>query len=139
MRRRRDTHSLLIGYVLWIIGFMGVHRFYFGRPVSGTVYFFTFGLLGIGWLIDLFLMPYLEERAERTYLPGDKDYSVTWLLCAFLGLFGVHRFYQGKIFTGFIYLLTGGFFVVGWLYDLWTLNEQLSSRHRRLRAEYAYL
>ena len=51
-----DTHSLAVGYLLWIFGFMGSHRFYFGRPVSGTIYFFTLGLLGIGWLIDLVLM-----------------------------------------------------------------------------------
>lgn len=42
-----DTHSLLVGYLLWILGFLGAHRFYFGRPVSGTIYLFTFGLLGI--------------------------------------------------------------------------------------------
>ena len=29
------THSLLIGYVLWIFGFLGSHRFYFGKPISG--------------------------------------------------------------------------------------------------------
>ena len=52
-----DTHNLGIGYLLWIFGFMGAHRFYYGRPVSGTIWFFTLGLLGIGWLIDLFLMP----------------------------------------------------------------------------------
>ncbi|NOX50729.1 MAG: TM2 domain-containing protein, partial [Gammaproteobacteria bacterium] len=33
-----DTHSLLVGYILWILGFLGAHRFYFGRPVSGTIY-----------------------------------------------------------------------------------------------------
>ena len=49
-----DTHSLLVGYLLWIFGFLGAHRFYFGRPISGTVYLFTFGLLGIGWIVDLF-------------------------------------------------------------------------------------
>ena len=56
-----DTHSLLVGYLLWIFGFLGAHRFYFGRPISGTVYLFTLGLLGIGWLVDLFLMPRLER------------------------------------------------------------------------------
>jgi len=59
-----DTHSLLVGYLLWIFGFLGAHRFYFGRPISGTVYLFTFGLLGIGWIVDLFLMPKLEAEAD---------------------------------------------------------------------------
>ena len=65
-----DTHSLLIGYLLWIFGFLGAHRFYFGRPVSGTVYLFTFGLLGIGWLVDLFLMPSLERQQTQAMRSG---------------------------------------------------------------------
>jgi TM2 domain-containing membrane protein YozV len=28
-----NTHSKIIGYLLWIFGFMGAHRFYFGKPV----------------------------------------------------------------------------------------------------------
>jgi TM2 domain-containing membrane protein YozV len=49
-----DTHSKTIGYVLWLFGFTGSHRFYYGSPVLGTIYFFTLGLLFIGWIIDLF-------------------------------------------------------------------------------------
>ena len=33
-----DTHNLGMGYLLWIFGFMGAHRFYYGRPVSGTIW-----------------------------------------------------------------------------------------------------
>jgi TM2 domain-containing membrane protein YozV len=60
MESANDTHLKSVGYVLWLFGFTGAHRFYFGKPVSGTIYFFPFGLLGIGWLIDLFLIPRLE-------------------------------------------------------------------------------
>ena len=89
-----DTHSLLVGYLLWIFGFLGAHRFYFGRPVSGTVYLFTFGLLGIGWLIDLFLMPRLEARADRNFATGPINYTVAWVLLVFIGPLGLHRFYS---------------------------------------------
>jgi hypothetical protein len=37
----------------------------------------------------------------------------------------------GKWVTGLIYLLTGGLFFLGWLYDLWTLNEQVNEIHLR--------
>lgn len=124
-----DTHSLAVGYLLWIFGFMGSHRFYFGRPVSGTIYFFTLGLLGIGWLIDLILMPMLEDKAERRFQAGEYSYTIAWAALTFLGIFGIHRFYQGKIGTGLLYLLTLGLCGIGVLYDYWTLNDQLSQRN----------
>ena len=38
---------------MWIFGFIGAHRFYYGKQVSGVIWFFTLGLLFIGWIIDL--------------------------------------------------------------------------------------
>lgn len=124
--QKGGTHHLGIGYLLWIFGFMGAHRFYFGRPVSGTIYFFTLGLLGIGWVVDLFLMPGLDEQADRRYKRGRLSYTAAWVLLTFGGVFGLHRFYLGKWISGLLYLVTGGFFLVGVLYDFWTLNEQVS-------------
>ncbi len=126
MRDDDATHSLIIGYVLWIFGFMGAHRFYYGRPISGTIWFLTFGLLGIGWIVDLFLIPSLERSAERRYPSGEVSYTAAWVLLTFFGIFGIHRFYLGKLWTGALYLVTGGLFLVGVLYDYWTLNEQVS-------------
>lgn len=121
-----DTHRKSIGYILWLFGFTGSHRFYYGKPVTGTIWFFTLGLLFIGWIVDLFLIPGMDADADLKYRSGPLDYSVAWILLTFLGLFGIHRFYMGKWFTGLIYLFTGGIFGVGYLYDLWTLNEQVS-------------
>ena len=126
-----DTHNLGIGYLLWIFGFMGAHRFYYGRPVSGTIWFFTLGLLGIGWLIDLVLMPSLDRSAELRYDSGPVSYNVTWILLTFVGVFGIHRIYMGKYLTGLIYFLTGGLFLVGILYDYWTLNDQIGAANAR--------
>ena len=121
-----DTHSKLIGYLLWLVGFTGSHRFYYGRPVTGTIWFLTAGLFLIGWLVDLFLIPWMDRTADRRFVPGPINYSVTWLLLTFLGIFGVHRFYMGKWGTGLLYLLTVGLFGVGILYDFLTLNTQIS-------------
>jgi TM2 domain-containing membrane protein YozV len=125
------THSRTIGYLLWIFGFTGAHRFYFGKPISGAIWFFTLGLLGIGWLIDLFLIPSMDRQADARFTSGPCDYSVAWILLTFLGAFGIHRFYMGKIGTGIIWLLTGGLFLVGWLYDFCTLNRQVDEINRR--------
>ena len=103
------------------------HRFYFGRPVSGTLYLFTLGLFLIGWFVDLFLMPMLEASADRRYLEGEKNYTLGWVLLTFTGFLGLHRFYMGKIGTGLIYLFSLGLFGIGIIYDYWTLNEQISS------------
>ena len=91
-----DTHLKSIGYILWIFGFTGSHRFYYGRPISGTIWFLTLGLLGIGWLIDLFLIPGMDREADLRFRPGPVDYNLAWILLTFLGLFGVHRMYAGK-------------------------------------------
>lgn len=121
-----DTHSKAIGYILWIFGFLGAHRFYYGKPVTGTIYFFTLGLLLIGWIVDLFLIPSMDREADLRFRAGRYDYNVAWILLTFLGVFGIHRFYMGKWFTGILYLLTGGLFLIGYIYDYWTLNDQLT-------------
>jgi TM2 domain-containing membrane protein YozV len=122
----QNTHYKTMGYILWIFGFTGSHRFYYGRPVTGTIWFFTLGLLGIGWLIDLFLIPGMDRSADLRYREGHVSYTLSWVLLTFLGLFGIHRFYMGKWFTGIIYLCTFGVVGLGILYDFWTLNEQIT-------------
>ena len=126
MSPAETTHSTLIGYLLWIFGFTGSHRFYFGKPLTGTLYFFTLGLVGVGWLIDLFLIPGMCRQADFRFQRGPIDYTVAWLLLTFLGLLGIHRMYLGKWITGILYLLTGGLLGLGYLYDYWTLNDQVA-------------
>lgn len=129
-----NTHSKAVGYVLWIFGFMGAHRFYFGRPVSATIYFFTLGLFFVGWIVDLFLIPGMDRDADQNYQSGTTNYTLAWVLLTFLGIFGLHRFYMGKWLTGILYLLTGGVFLLGIIYDYWTLNQQISEKNANLFA-----
>jgi len=126
MAHSNDTHLKTVGYILWLFGFTGSHRFYYGKPVTGTIWFFTLGLFLIGWIIDLFLIPSMDRKADLRFHSGEIDYTVGWVLLTFLGLFGIHRFYMGKWPTGIVYLLTGGILGIGYLYDLWTLNDQIS-------------
>lgn len=131
MEYENNSHSKVMGYLLWLFGFMGAHRFYYGKPVSGTIWMLTFGLCGIGWIIDIFLIPSMDEDCDTKYLAGVIDYNISWVLLTFLGFFGVHKFYQGKILTGVVYLLTGGLFLFGVLYDYWTLNDQIDEINKK--------
>ncbi|MFH1727718.1 MAG: TM2 domain-containing protein [Pseudomonadota bacterium] len=126
-----NSHNMGFGYILWIFGFTGAHRFYFGKPVSGTIWFFTFGLLGIGWLIDLILIPGMDAEADMRFKEGYISYTVSWVLLTFLGYLGIHRMYMGKWITGIIYFFTGGLFLIGYVYDYWTLNEQIAIENSR--------
>ena len=126
-----DNHSKAIGYLLWIFGFMGAHRFYYGKPWTGTLWFFTLGLFFIGWIIDLFLIPGMDREADRRFRTGPINFNLTWILLTFLGIFGAHRLYMGKWVTAIIYFFTGGLFLIGVLYDYWTLNEQISVENMR--------
>ena len=49
---------------------------------------------------------------------SERSRLVAGLLCAFLGVFGAHRFYVGKVGTGIVWLLTAGVLGVGWLVDM---------------------
>ena len=131
----KDNHSLLIGYLLWIFGFTGAHRFYYGKTLSGTIYFLTFGVLGIGWFIDVFLIPSMDKQADNVYNSGTYNYNLAWILLTFLGIFGIHRFYIGKWVTGIIYLFTFGLLGMGYLYDLYTLNEQIHFKNSECKSK----
>jgi len=122
---RNDTHSLTIGYVLWLFGFLGAHRFYYGKKWTGLLWLLTGGLLGIGWIIDLFLMPKLEADADQRYAMGRNDYTVAWVLLTFGGPLGLHRFYLGRWKSGLLWLLTGGLFGIGWVVDFMNMNEMV--------------
>jgi len=68
----------------------------------------------------------MDREADLRFRAGRVNYSVAWVLLTFVGLFGAHRFYMGKWVTGIIYLCTGGLIGIGYLYDFWTLNDQIT-------------
>ena len=50
---------------------------------------------------------------------SDKSFVATLLLAFFVGVFGVHRFYVGKVGTGILHLLTLGAF------GIWTVIDMI--------------
>ena len=58
-----NRRSTMLTYVLWFFfGFLGIHRFYLGHVGWGIAYLLTAAFGGIGWLIDLFLIPGYVEK-----------------------------------------------------------------------------
>ncbi|WP_375334752.1 TM2 domain-containing protein [Curtobacterium sp. MCBD17_013] len=53
------------------------------------------------------------------YPPSDarRSLAAVYFVWLFLGLFGGHRFYLSRTGSGFLYLCTGGLFLVGWICD----------------------
>ncbi|MBK25126.1 MAG: hypothetical protein CME70_14105 [Halobacteriovorax sp.] len=67
MNNESDASRLIWGYLsLIVLGVFGVHRFLLGRPLTGIVYAFTGGLLGVGLVFDFFIgVPYMAlNRGE---------------------------------------------------------------------------
>ena len=60
----------------------------------------------------------LLSSTPNSDVSPENKWLVTLLLCLFVGVLGVHRFYVGKIGTGVLHLLTLGFFGIWTLIDL---------------------
>lgn len=60
----------------------------------------------------------ISSQEAPQSLRSSKSKSVALLLCFFLGFYGIHRFYVGKIGTGLLMFFTFGGFGFVWLFDL---------------------
>ena len=47
-----------------------------------------------------------------------KSKWISFFLCLFVGVFGAHKFYEGRILLGILYIFTGGLFGIGVIIDL---------------------
>jgi len=54
-----------------------------------------------------------------------------WFLSCF-GIFGFHRLYLGKIPSAILWMLTGGGFLIGTIYDFFTLPSQVREANIRI-------
>jgi Serine/threonine protein kinase len=128
-------------FVLFVLfGWLGIHRFYAGRWVSGLIQFLTFGGWGIWLLVDLIMLitgDFTDShglRLAREPIRGSQKQWVTaFLLFIFLGPLGVHRFYAGRWVSGLFQLLTFGGF------GIWTFIDFILLATGNFRDEYGLL
>ncbi len=121
-----EYYAPRVAILAFYFGVLGVHRFYTRRPVLGILQLLTLGGFGVWVLIDLILILVGSCKDDRglpitrwNYEPSASNRLLlpAFLLNTLLGVFGVHRFYVGKIGTGLLQLFTlGGF-------GLWTLVD----------------
>jgi TM2 domain-containing membrane protein YozV len=128
-------------YAMWGLGFLGLHHFHLKNNFLGVAYLCTFGLLGVGWIVDLFRMPTLCKRAVHglesnvVVQPVSLDVAYTcWMPC---GLFGLHHLYLGDVWSFLLYLCTFGCLGLGWLIDGFRMPQLVAhvNAKRRYRAE----
>ncbi|XP_052807470.1 uncharacterized protein LOC128236572 [Mya arenaria] len=122
-------------YTLWFpFGLLGFHHFYLNRPAFGVLYLFTFGVFGIGWLVDLFRIPSLVKQANETpRSEKDKSVGAAYALgMSPLGILGAHHFYLNRPEFGIFYFFTFGNFGVGWIVDWFRMPVVVKRTNKHL-------
>lgn len=78
---------LVISYAfLMALGFAGAHRFYLGRTYTAILYLCTGGFLGIGVVIDFFMLPFMVAEDINDEGGSVMDFILK-LFIAFMALF----------------------------------------------------
>ena len=78
MISKREKKDPILAYALWclsMVGICGVHRMYLGQTGYGLIMLFTFGFLGIGQLLDLFLIPGAVKHANLSIINEEASAS----------------------------------------------------------------
>lgn len=73
------------------------------------------------------------EAADRPSEADKVGVGMTYVCFASFGLFGAHRVWMGRRFwPTLLYAVTGGYFFVGWLYDLFTIPAQVKAINKKV-------
>lgn len=118
-----EVKSAMVAELLALspFGILGFHHFYLNRPAFGFTHLLTFGLLGIGYIVDWFRTPILTKRINEEQLgtrdPNRKYVDDAYVLWLPFGLIGFHHFYLQRYSWGILYFFTFGLLGIGWLID----------------------
>ncbi|CAC5406608.1 unnamed protein product [Mytilus coruscus] len=106
------------------------HHFYLRNFSLALLYLVTFGVYGIGWVLDGFFMPSLVEQSNtKEKFSTDLEILKTYLIAASpFGILGAHQYYSGRKLWGLSYTLTLGGLGIWWLFDLFRISAIV---HRR--------
>ncbi|KAJ8311446.1 hypothetical protein KUTeg_010801 [Tegillarca granosa] len=111
------------------------HHFYLRNYKRGVLYFFTFGVFGVGWLLDMCLMPSYVKRSNEQKKDEMKRVSDAYFFgITPLGLIGAHHFYLNRPLWGIFYIHTLAGFGIGWIID-WFRMPVLVKRNNKLHTE----
>ncbi|XP_063674084.1 uncharacterized protein LOC134811246 [Bolinopsis microptera] len=129
---RHDDMKLLT----WCLGFTGLQHFILKRYACGFYFLFTFGGLGVGWLMDLFRIHLLTESYnlkgyQRMSRITDHQLTDAYIYCLPFGFLGLHHFYLSRPKWGIFYLMTLGNFGVGWITDIFRLKGLVQNSNER--------
>ena len=126
--RVSDKGLVPTSLLCFFFGFLGFHRFYVGKHLTGVLMLATLGGLGVWQVIDFVRINVgtfkdkdglpLKQNPPSTLKVSEKSKTPAILLCFFLGFLGFHRFYVGKIPTGILMLVTLGGLGIWQLIDL---------------------
>lgn len=126
------------------LGWAGAHKFYTGKSRDGFLYFFTFGLFGIGWLGDtIAILDELKTGSKSTPVKpwtkiiecfkNSKCFIPTWVICVFmLSAYSEHIFGIGGISIGCILFIIQFFQKRNIFKEINTFKENCTIKDREL-------
>ena len=116
---RRDPTVLL--YLSVFTGMLGFDRFYAGHRAQGFMKMLTLGLLGVWWLLDIYLVLSKSMRPgdiTLTLEEGEPRQSIAIFFAMSTGWLGLDRHYLGYRTMALLKMFTFGFGLVWWAWDL---------------------
>lgn len=111
--------SIISGIISAVLSFIFIGAIITAAETKGYAGKLTSALKVFGFLqIAFSIITIFKKDLRNNYGTSEKNLKIDIILCMFLGYFGVHKFYEGKIGMGILYIFTFGLFGIGTYIDL---------------------